>query len=153
MEEMKKAGVIVTCDGEDTEWASPIVLVKKSDGSTRFCVHFRRLNQVTRKATHPLPRTDDTLAGLSGPKFLTSLDIKSAYHQVGVHPDDQAKTAFVVPGHRVHKFVKMSFGLTNAPATFQSLMEKVLPIAKGGRLDGKGSVCFAYLDDIIVPSN
>jgi len=61
MEEMKKAGVIVPCNGEDTEWASPIVLVKKSDGTTRFCVDFRRLNQVTRKSAHPVPRTDDTL--------------------------------------------------------------------------------------------
>jgi len=76
MEEMKKAGIIVTCDGDDTEWASPIVLVKKTDRSTRFCVDFRRLNQVTRKATHPLPRTDDTLAGLSGQKCFTCIDIK-----------------------------------------------------------------------------
>ena len=79
-------------------------------GTTRFCVDFRRLNQGTRKSAHPLPRTDDTLRGLSGEKFFTALGIKSAYHQVGVHPDDQAKTAFVVPGHGVHKFVKMPFG-------------------------------------------
>jgi len=80
------------------------------------------------------------------------LDNKSAYYQVGVHPYDQAKTAFVVPGHGVHKFVKMPYGLTNAPATFQRFMEKVLPIAKGGHLDGKGSNCFAFLDDKTVPS-
>jgi len=69
-----------------------------------------------------------------------------------VHPDDQAKAAFVVPGHGVYKFVRMPYGLTNAPATFQQLMEKVLPIPKDGNLKNGTGACFAFLDDIIIPS-
>jgi len=133
MVEMKEAGVIVPCDEEETEWASPIVLVKKKNGSWRFCIDFRRINQAE-KANHPLPRVDTTLDAMAGCTRFTSLDIKSAYWQVMVHPDDQAKTASIVPGHEVHKFCRMPFGLTNAPATFQQLMEKVLPMPKDGKL-------------------
>jgi len=152
MAEMKEAGVIVPCDGEETEWASPIVLVKKKNGTWRFCIDFRRLNTVTKKATHPPPRVDTTLDGMAGCTRFTSLDLKSAYWQVMVHPDDQAKTAYVVPGHGVHKFVRMPYGLTNAPATFQQLLEKVLPIPKDDNLKNGTGACFAFLDDIIIPS-
>jgi len=65
--------------------------------------------------------------------------------------EDQLKTTFVVPGWAPHYFERLPFGLTGAPATFQALMDKILPIGKGGRL-GKDGICFAYLDDIIVPS-
>ena len=81
----------------------------------------------------------------------TSLDIKSAYWQIQIHPDDRNKTAFVVPGHGIHRYKRMAFGLQNAPATFQFLIEKVLPVAKGGKLDTE-NCCFAYLDDILIPS-
>jgi len=88
MEEMKAAGVIVSCEGEETEWACPIVMVKKKSGEWRFCIDFRRLNNVTKKSTHPLPRMDTTLDGLAGSTRFPFLDIKSAYWQVAVHPDD-----------------------------------------------------------------
>ena len=89
---------------------------------------------------------------MAGCTRFTSLDLKSAYWQVMVHPDDQAKTAYVVPGHGVHKFVRMPYGLTNAPATFQQLMEKVLQIPKDGNSKNGTGACFAFLDDIIIPS-
>jgi len=96
MKEMLNSGAIDPCNDEETGWASPIVLDKKKDGSWRFCVDFRKLNQVTKKSAHPLPRTDEMLDRLSGQKYFTSLDIKSAYHQIGVHEADQAKAVFVV---------------------------------------------------------
>ena len=90
MEDMKSKGVI---EKSDSLWSSPVVLVRK-DGGLRFCVDYRRLNGVTKKDCFPLPRIDDTLDTLAGAKWFSTLDLKSRYWQVALHPEDKEKTAF-----------------------------------------------------------
>ena len=81
-------------------WAFPIVVVRKKDGSARICVDYRRLNDLTRKDAHPLPRIEDNFDALRGSKYFSTLDLASGYHQVPVAERDQEKTAFVTPcGH------------------------------------------------------
>ena len=123
-------------------WSSPIVMVKKKDGSYRFCIDYRKLNKVTVKDSHPLPRTDDTLDALSGSVYFSTIDLSSGYWQVAVHPEDSEKTAFTT-GDGLYQFKVMPMGLTNAPPTFQRLMELVL---RGLHW----STRLVYLDDVIV---
>ena len=123
-------------------WSSPVVMVRKKDGSWRFCVDYRKLNNVTHHDAYPLPRIDTTLDSLAGSKLFTTLDLASGYWQVEVDPKHKEKTAFSTSrGH--FEFNVMPFGLTNAPATFQRLMECTLAGLSGMH-------CLIYLDDIIV---
>ncbi|KAK8787622.1 hypothetical protein V5799_022601 [Amblyomma americanum] len=122
-------------------WSSPVVLVKK-DGSIRFCVDYRRLNKITRKDVYPLPRIDDALDCLQGTEFFSSLDLRSGYWQVPMAESDRPKTAFVTPGG-LYEFNVMPFGLCNAPATFERMMDNILRGLKW-------TVCLCYLDDVVV---
>ncbi|KAK8756781.1 hypothetical protein V5799_000517 [Amblyomma americanum] len=123
-------------------WASPVVLVKKKDGSWRFCVDYRHLNNITKKDVYPLPRIDDALDCLHGAKFFSSIDLRSGYWQISVDDNDREKTAFVTPDG-LYQFKVMPFGLCNAPATFERMMDSLLR-------DFKWSTCLCYLDDVVV---
>jgi hypothetical protein len=90
LDDMRYPGVI---EESDSPWSFPVVLVRKN-GELRFCVDYRKLNDVTKKYCFPLPRMDDTLDTLAGAKWFSTLDLKSGYWQVDVHPDDKEKTAF-----------------------------------------------------------
>ena len=114
VEEMLSQEVI---EPSGSPWASPIVLVQKKDGNVRFCVDYRKLNQITKLDKFPLPRIDDTLGLLTGSRYFSTLDLASGYWQVAMHPDSKEKTAFTTFAG-LYQFRKMPFGLVNAPATF-----------------------------------
>ena len=139
VESMIQKGVV---QPSSSPWASPVVLVKKKDGTTRFCIDYRKLNDITVKDAYPLPLIDQSLDHLAGAKWFSTLDLFSGYWQVTVNPNDRPKTAFATR-HGLYEFSVMPFGLCNAPATFERLMERVL---SGLQFD----ICLVYLDDIIV---
>ena len=130
----------------NSPWASPVVMVKKKDGSLRFCVDFRQLNADTAKDAHLLPRIDDLLDALHGAHWFSTLDLKSGYWQVPIKEWDKEKTAFRTSSGKLYKFNLVPFGLCNAPATFSRLMDHVL---SGLHWE----TCLFYLDDIIVFSS
>ena len=126
-------------------WAAPVVLARKKDGTWRFCVDYRKLNAVTVRDVYPLPRIDDALDALAGAKLFTTLDAWTGYWQIPLDEADRAKTAFITQ-NGLYEFKGMPFGLVNAPASFQRIMNLTLH-----SLTWK--TCLVYLNDIIVFSN
>jgi hypothetical protein len=127
----------------ESPWASQVVIVDKPGGDMRLCVDYRLLNEQTIPDAYPLPRIDDLLHELNGSKYYTSLDLTSGFWQVEMDPDDAAKTAFRALGE-LYEFTVMPFGLENAPATFQRLMNKVLKPVR--------HCAGVYIDDVLVRS-
>ena len=114
----------------------------KKDGTLRFYIHYRRLNSVTKADTFPLPQMDDILGNC---KFFSTLDLKSGYWQIRVHPDSQEKTAFITP-QGFYEFRVMPFGLMNGPAVFQRLIQQVV---MGLNPEEGPDHIAVYLDDIL----
>ncbi|VDI28661.1 Hypothetical predicted protein [Mytilus galloprovincialis] len=125
-----------------SEWASPPVLVRKKDGKLRYCIDFRKLNDVTIKDAFPISNIDTCLDTLKGTVFMSTLDMASGYYQVNLDEKDRHKTAFVTK-YGLFQYTKLPFGLCNSPATFSRVIQLVLQ-----GLTWKE--CLAYLDDVIV---
>ena len=140
IEKLKQQGLI---EPSQSPWSSALVFVRKKDGTLRCCVDYRLLNAATIKDTYPLPRIDATLDALSGSTWFSTLDLKSGYHQIILSESDRPKTAFSCGNGGLWHWRVMPFGLSNAPATFERLMETVL-----SGLHWQSAL--VYLDDIVV---
>ncbi|CAB0038643.1 unnamed protein product [Trichogramma brassicae] len=126
-----------------SSWSSAPVIVKKADGSNRFCIDYRDLNKVTKKDAYPVQNIDAILDKLRRARYITTIDLKSAYFQIAMEESSKKYTAFAVPGAGLFQFTRLAFGLTNAPMTFQRLIDALF-----------GPECepfvFGYLDDIVI---
>lgn len=140
LKDMLDSGVIRE---SHSPYSSPVVLVRKKDGSLRFCIDFRKLNSKTVKDAYALPRMEEALETMAGCSWFSTLDLKSGYWQIEIDEADKAKTAFTVGPLGFFECNRMAFGLTNAPATFQRLMEHCMA-------DLNFNKCIVYIDDIII---
>ena len=124
-------------------WCNAVVLVRKKDGGLWFCIDFCQLNSRTKKDAYPLPRMQETMESMVGARFFSTVDLKLGFLQVKMAKDSQQYTAFTVGSMGVYEFLRMPYGLCNAPATFQRLMQNCL---------GELNLTYAliYLDDVIV---
>lgn len=142
LDKLLENGTIEECD---SPYAAPVVLVPKKDDGIRLTVDYRKLNAVTRPCKYPLPRIDDLLHEAKKTNYMTTLDLKSGYHQVNVKASDRDKTSFITP-FGTYRYIRMPFGLSTAPSTFQKLMDRF----KSGIPE---VLLLAYLDDLIVISS
>ena len=140
-EELKEMEANEIIEPSASEWAAPVVLVAKKDGSLRFCVDYRKLNSVTSCDAYPMPRVDELIDKLGSAAYITTLDLIRGYWQVPVEERCRPLMAFVTP-FGLYQFKMMPFGLSGAPATFQRLMDQVLR--------GLDTFSAAYLDDVVI---
>ncbi len=139
IESVKRPGII---ELSSSPWSSLVTLVLKKDATTTFCVDYRKLNEVTRKDSYPLPRINDIFDVFHGVKWFCTLDLKSGYWQVEVSCPDREKATFTI-GSGLWQFTVMPLELCNAPATFEQLIGTVLHRSIG-------KICLVYLDDVVV---
>ena len=140
LKQMSEDGLI---EESTSEWSSPLVIVKKKDGSNRICVDYRKVNAVTNFDAYPMPRIDEMLDKVGNAKYITTLDLAKGYWQVPMAREDKEKTAFSSP-MGLYQFTVMPFGLSGAPATFQRLMDQTLR--------GLEEFVGVYLDDVVIHS-
>jgi len=134
-----KNGIV---EKSDSPYNNPLVLLRKKNGKLRICVDFRELNAVTKREMYPLPNASDLFDRLSGQEYFTTIDLSKGYYQIKLDENSQEKTAFSTSqGH--FKFTRLPFGLTSAPAAFQSAIENILS-------EEKYHKCAVYIDDIII---
>ncbi|KAL6727416.1 hypothetical protein Aduo_009295 [Ancylostoma duodenale] len=127
-----------------SEWASPVVLVKKKDGALRLCVDYRELNKVTKHDSYPLPSIDVILQSLGGKRYFSTMDMMSGYWQIRLSEEAKKKSAFTT-SEGLFEFQVLPFGLTTSPAEFQRMMDMVL---EGSGV--KDKEVFVYIDDILI---
>jgi len=139
VDRMRSMGVIEPSTGE---WASPVVMVPKPDGSVRFCIDYRKLNLMTVKDAYPIPRMDECIDSLGDARVFSTLDCNAGHWQIPVAEEDKHLTAFTCHSG-TWQCVRLPFGLSNAPATFQRAMDMILAGVKC-------QICLVYLDAVIV---
>jgi len=128
-----------------SDYASPVVLVEKKDGSTRLCVDYRQLNKKIVRDRYPLPLIEDQLDLLQNARYFSTLDLKNGFFYVPLDKDSIKYTAFIVPdGH--YEFLKVPFGLCNSPSVFQRFINNIFKNAI------REKIVLTYLDDLIIPS-
>ena len=123
-------------------WGAPVLLVEKKDGTLRMVVDYRSLNDVTIKNKYPLPMINDLFDQLVGAKVFSKIDLRSGYHQLKIHEQDIPKTTFTTR-YGLYEYTVMSFGLTNAPAYFMSMMNKVF-------MEFLDKFVVVFIDDILI---
>jgi hypothetical protein len=136
---LEKLGITAT---SSSPWSSPIVPVPKPDGTVRPCTDYKALNAITETVVYPLPRMEEVLQEVAGARYITTMDLAKGFLQIPVAKEDQHKTAFVTP-HGKWEYSRLPFGLKNAPAHFQRVMDTVLAGIPGAR---------AYMDNVVVYS-
>jgi hypothetical protein len=141
LRELQRSGFIRP---SSSPWGAPVLFIEKKDKSLRMCVDYRSLNEVTIKNKYHLPRIDDLFDQLKGAKHFSKVDLRSGYHQLKIRESDIPKTAFVTR-YGQYEFTVMSFGLTNAPAYFMNLMNKVF-------MEELDKFVVVFIDDILVYS-
>jgi hypothetical protein len=139
--ELQEAGYIRP---SSSPWGAPVLFVQKKDGSQRMCVDYRSLNDVTVKNKYSLPRIEDLFDQMRGARVFSKIDLRSGYHQMRIRPSDIPKTAFSTR-YGLYEFTVMSFGLTNAPAYFMNLMNKVF-------MEYLDRFVVVFIDDILIYS-
>ena len=140
IQEMLDGGAICL---SQSPWCNAVVLVHKKDGGLWFCIDFQKLNNQTKKDAFPLPQMQEAMESMVGARFFSTMDLKSGFWQVKMAKESQQYTAFMVGSMGVYEFLRMLYGLCNAPAMFQRLMQNCL---------GELNLTYAliYLDDVIV---